>query len=60
MPYTEGTGLQAHTTHPLSLLGLKSNRETGSQQVSIVKGRPGSCVIKKPVGWGGGSDHYHS
>lgn len=38
MPYTEGTGLQAHTTHPLSLLGLKSNRETGSQQASVVKG----------------------
>lgn len=60
MPSTEGTGLQAHTTYPLTLLGLKSNRETGSLQASVVKGRPGSYVLKKPVGWGGGSDRYHS
>lgn len=57
IPYTEGTGLQTHA----SLLELKSNRESGLQQASLVEGSPVSCMIGKPVGWGvGGSDHYHS
>lgn len=59
-PTQRALDFMTHSTRvPPALTEIKSNVETGSQQVSPVKGSPVLCVIRSPVEWGGGSDHYH-